>query len=152
MAVDRLRFQVVELMPPTIDNGVLYISLEYMTAVHRCCCGCGERVVTPIGPTDWSITFHGDTVSLNPSVGNWGLACRSHYLVRRSKVEWASRWSQDRIDASRRADHLAKRRQFDGITSRDTSYAEDSQATSDAISRPGRLNRFRRWLRRRGPS
>jgi hypothetical protein len=150
MAVDHLRFQVVELMPPTIDDGILYISLKYMTAVHRCCCGCGERVVTPISPTDWSVTFHGDTVSLHPSVGNWGLACGSHYIFRRSRVEWAPRWSQERIDAGRRADHLAKQQQFDGGVQRGISPAGGGKSTREPIARGRRMRRLTRWFSRQG--
>ena len=150
MAVDRLTYRVVELMPPTIEDGVLYISLEYMTAVHRCRCGCGERVVTPIGPTDWSVTFHGDTVSLHPSIGNWGLACASHYVVRRGRVEWKPRWSQERIDAGRQADHLAKQRHFDGATSGQGTSARDAAATRDPEARSRWTRWFRGWSSRRG--
>lgn len=113
MVVERLGFRVVEFMPFDLEEGVLYVSLEYMTALHRCCCGCGEKVVTPIGPTDWSVTFHGDSASLWPSIGNWGLSCRSHYILRRGEVVWAPSWSQTRIDAARRADHFAKEAQFE---------------------------------------
>jgi hypothetical protein len=151
MGADRLRYRVVELMPP-IEDGVLYISLEYMTAVHRCCCGCGERVVTPIGPTDWSVTFHGDTVSLHPSVGNWGLACASHYIVRRGHVEWAPRWSQERIAAERLVDCLAKQRHFEGATSRHGHSVPGAAAARDpkARSRWTRWTRWTRWFSRRG--
>lgn len=113
MRSDHLGYEVVEHMPEVIEEGVLYVSLEYLTSVHRCCCGCGERVVTPIGPTDWSLTFHGDTVSLHPSIGNWGLACSSHYVLRRGRVEWSGPWSRDRIEAGRRADFVAKERLYD---------------------------------------
>jgi len=108
MATDQLDHRFVELMPSTIDEGILYISLEYRTVLHRCCCGCREKVVTPIGPTDWSVTFHGDSVSLDPSVGNWALPCSSHYLIKRGRVVWARQWSQGRIDASRHAEQETK--------------------------------------------
>jgi hypothetical protein len=150
MAVERLSYRVVELMPPTIEDGVLYISLEYMTAVHRCGCGCGERVVTPIGPTDWSVTFHGDTVSLHPSIGNWGLACESHYVVRRGRVEWKPRWSQERIDAGRQADHRAKQRHFDEAASGQAPPVRSAARSRDPEAR-GRWTRwFRGWSSRRG--
>lgn len=130
--VERLRHQVVELMPATIEEGVLYISLEYLTVIHRCCCGCMEKVVTPIGPTDWSVTFHGDSVSLHPSIGNWGLACESHYVIRRSAVEWASAWSKPRIDAERRADRAAKEAFFNNSAS---SQEPQSQSASQPATR-----------------
>lgn len=132
MATDQLDYRVVELMPASIDEGILYISLEYRTVVHRCCCGCGEKVVTPIGPTDWSVTFHGDSVSLSPSVGNWALPCSSHYFVRAGEVVWAGRWSQQRIDAGRRDDLADKERRYgdvSGVTSQSAGATSHGVAT-----------------------
>jgi hypothetical protein len=48
-----LEHRFVRNAPRELEPGVLYISMEYATAVHSCCCGCGERVVTPFTPTDW---------------------------------------------------------------------------------------------------
>ena len=31
--------QYVELMPGQLEDGVLYISEKYGTAIHKCCCG-----------------------------------------------------------------------------------------------------------------
>jgi hypothetical protein len=31
--------------------------VAFRTAAHCCCCGCGEEVVTPFTPTDWSMTL-----------------------------------------------------------------------------------------------
>lgn len=95
-------------VPRELEPGVLYISMEYATAVHSCCCGCGERVVTPFTPTDWSMEFDGETVSLSPSVGNWNQACRSHYVVKRNQVIDAGPWSAARIEAERQRDKKAK--------------------------------------------
>lgn len=146
MAVDRLRHHFVELMPPELETGVIYISFEYLTAIHRCCCGCGERVVTPIGPTDWSVTFHGDSVSMYPSIGNWGLACGSHYVIRHGRVEWAGTWSRKRIEAARRADHVAKERLFERAT--DPSVLVAASEPSSCAT-PDRRRWWRRWVGRR---
>lgn len=104
----RLEHRFVQNIPETLDDGVLYVSIEYATAVHRCCCGCGAEVVTPFSPTDWNMTFNGDTVSLSPSVGNWRLPCRSHYIVRHGKVLEAGLWDDERIEAAIESDHRAK--------------------------------------------
>lgn len=76
----------VEYIPSELEEGILYVSIDYCVAVHRCYCGCGSEIVTPIAPTGWKITFDGDTVSLTPSIGNWNLSCRSHYWIERNKV------------------------------------------------------------------
>ena len=41
-----LEHRFVRNVPRELEPGVLYISMEYATAVHSCCCGCGERVVS----------------------------------------------------------------------------------------------------------
>jgi hypothetical protein len=57
--------------------------------------------VTPLAPTEWSLTFDGETVSLDPSVGNWSLDCQSHYWIRRDTARWAERWSPAEIRTAR---------------------------------------------------
>lgn len=89
----------VEYIPQNLEDGVLYISTKYATAVHKCCCGCGSEVVTPLSPKDWYLVFDGRSVSLYPSIGNWSLACRSHYWIKNSEVVWARKWSDKEIAA-----------------------------------------------------
>jgi hypothetical protein len=75
-------------VPRSLEPGVLYVSMEFGTTVHACCCGCGEQVVTPLAPNDWSLLYDGQTVSLWPSIGNWNMHCRSHYVIQRNEVVW----------------------------------------------------------------
>ena len=105
-------FQFVEFMPNTLDEGVLYISMAYATASHMCFCGCGKKVVTPLSPTDWRLTFNGDTVSLDPSVGNWSFPCRSHYILQSNRVIWAGAMSDGQIRAGRENDARDKARYY----------------------------------------
>ncbi|WP_260101967.1 DUF6527 family protein [Phaeobacter inhibens] len=86
--------------------------MEYGTAAHSCCCGCGEEVVTPFTPTDWKMIFDGETVSLNPSIGNWTLACRSHYVIKRGRVIEAGPWTDEQVAAERLRDQKAKSRHY----------------------------------------
>lgn len=100
----------VEFIPgkDVMKDGVIYVSFEYDTAVHNCLCGCGEQVVTPLSPTDWKLTYNGETISIYPSIGNWGFECRSHYWIRNGKVIWADIWSEQRILSGRKADQRTK--------------------------------------------
>ena len=109
--VSRLRHEFVEYIPEGPENGVLYVSMAYATAVHNCCCGCGREVVTPFSPTDWKLVFDGESVSLTPSIGNWSFDCQSHYWIERDVVRWAGRWSREEIDAGRKRDQIAKAHQ-----------------------------------------
>ena len=89
MKASELRPEYVDLMPKVIEEGVLYISKKYGTAVHKCCCGCGQKVVTPLKPTEWSLSVSTGGVSLPPSIGNWSFPCRSHYWIRDNRVVWS---------------------------------------------------------------
>ena len=121
------RHQFVEVIPASIEESCLYVSLEYGSAAHLCACGCGTKVVTPIQPTDWSITFDGETVSLHPSVGNWSFPCRSHYWINQGTVHWAKQWSDERIAAGRAYDRWAKEGYFTGSAAN----RQQAQAKSD---------------------
>ena len=108
----KLTHEFVEFIPTDLRDGVLYVSVAYATATHRCCCGCGREVVTPLTPTDWKLIFDGETISLDPSIGNWSFPCQSHYWIRREKVQWAPSWSREEVDVGRARDRAAKNRQF----------------------------------------
>lgn len=102
----------VEFIPMEIEEGVIYISVEYRTAVHFCVCGCRNKVVTPLSPNDWEFTFDGKTVSLSPSIGNWSFECKSHYWITKSKVEFARQWSATEINSNRHSDKAKKKKYF----------------------------------------
>jgi hypothetical protein len=76
----KLSHKFIEVIPEYLEDGILYISIEHCVAIHKCACGCGKEVVTPISPNRWKLIFDGETVSLNPSIGNWSFKCQSHYL------------------------------------------------------------------------
>lgn len=112
--VTNLNHEFVEYVPEELKDGTLYVSLTFATASHKCCCGCGNEVVTPLSPTDWKITFDGESISLDPSIGNWSFDCKSHYWIENSTVKWARRMSREQIEAGRAYDRLAKKRYFEG--------------------------------------
>jgi hypothetical protein len=86
MKCTRLETRFVSHIPEQLEEGVWYVSLDYAVAAHRCCCGCGAEIVTPFTPKGWKITFDGESLSLWPSVGNWTLPCRSHYVIKNNRV------------------------------------------------------------------
>lgn len=103
-----LSHNFVKNIPEKIEDGILYISVEYGTAIHKCCCGCGNKVVTPFSPTDWKLIFDGETVSLRPSIGNWNFECQSHYWITNNTIEWAPKWSKKQIEEGRNHDNSNK--------------------------------------------
>jgi|ERR1035438_1754702 hypothetical protein len=109
----RIRHEFVEFIPKERQEGVLYISIPYATTVHNCFCGCGLKVVTPISPVGWKLTFDGDTVTLSPSIGSSSFPCRSHYFIRRNTVVWCRNLSQEEIEWGRARDLKARDRYFE---------------------------------------
>jgi hypothetical protein len=140
--------EFVEYIPRQLDDGVLYVSIQYCTAVHKCACGCGNKVVTPISPTDWQILFDGEGVSLSPSVGNWGFPCRAHYWIRSNRVVWAKAWSPDQIARGRARESRSRAEYF----ARRSGQVPGEAAHSAPAAPPTRRRRFARishWWRQR---
>ncbi len=139
----------VQYIPEQLDPGVLYVSREYSTASHLCCCGCGEEVVTPLNPTDWALTIERGGVTLFPSVGNWSFACRSHYWIRLGRVEWAGDMEQWKIDRIRTFDHARKDAYF---LSSNKARAKQVEANPELAPRgrgqqADRLEWLAKWLK-----
>jgi len=98
----RFKYQFVDLIPDKINQDIIYISTKYKSAIHLCACGCGNEVVTTLSPCDWCVIFDGNSVGLYPSIGNWGLPCRSHYWILNNNVRWAPKWTQEQVASRRR--------------------------------------------------
>jgi hypothetical protein len=109
MPITQLQHRFVDGFPDRLQPGVLYISIEFASMSHLCCCGCGREVITPLSPKDWKFTYDGASVSVHPSIGNWSLPCRSHYIIQSGRIRWAGDWSDEQISASRHRDLVAKR-------------------------------------------
>lgn len=107
-----ITFEFVDAVPSPREESKLYISIKYRTAIHSCFCGCGMKVVTPIRPTGWSLTYDGDSVSLAPSVGNWSFKCRSHYFIRKNRAIPAGDMDQAGIEAGRARDRAIRDEYF----------------------------------------
>lgn len=103
----------VRYMPKTLEAGVLYVSDEFFTAAHLCACGCGSKIRTPLGPTEWSVTDTPDGPTLWPSVGNWQQQCQSHYWFDRGEVVWGEAWSAVQAAAGRTHEAARRRAYYD---------------------------------------
>lgn len=99
MKVDQITIENVELAPKQLVAGRLYVSEKYSVALHLCCCGCGEKVVTPLSPAEWRIDVRQGRASLFPSIGNWSMACKSHYWIRNGQVVWGAGMSKRQMRA-----------------------------------------------------
>jgi hypothetical protein len=136
-----LNHEFVQTFPEKLKDGTLYVSMDYATAAHRCCCGCGREVITPLSPTDWKLTYDGRSVSLYPSVGNWSFDCRSHYWIDKGKVLWADDWSEDMIAFGRSRDRRVKDTYYSSQKNAGINISPNEPPTNDSL-----WIRFGRWL------
>ena len=154
MQYRKLEHCFVDHFPDALEGGILYVSLEYGSAAHSCCCGCGEEVVTPLTPTDWRITYNGDSITLSPSVGNWTLPCRSHYLIDRGRVIEALPWTDKEIKAERIRDQRAKQAYYGHPAEPSISFQavpaeEAAEPLAETMDRPCKsmAERILGWMR-----
>ncbi len=145
MRFTHLQHRFVPHIPEKLEPKVLYISMEYATAAHSCCCGCGEEVVTPFTPTDWRMTFDGETISLSPSIGNWNLRCRSHYVIKCGRVIEAGPWSDEQIAAERERDQAAKALYYGAPRSTEVVKSEPV-VNAPSVKAAGIWSWIRRWV------
>jgi len=141
-----LSHRFVEYVPDELEAGVIYVSITFATAIHRCCCGCGSEVVTPLSPTDWALTYDGESISLDPSVGNWGFPCKSHYWIERNRVIWAPPWTDREIAEGRVRNYQAKERRVRGRGSGLSGLGTSQESARAAPVRPGFWARLKNWL------
>jgi hypothetical protein len=140
-----LKHEFVEFIPEDVRDETIYISMRYATASHKCCCGCGQKVVTPLRPTDWKLIFDGKTISLDPSIGNWSFECRSHYWIRNNRVKWAAQWSQEEVEAGRSNDQFTKKRYFD--TANDDSALVAQVTAAPPKNKSSSWQKMKEWWR-----
>lgn len=145
----RLDHEFTHYIPERLEDGKLYVSVAFATVVHLCCCGCGNEVVTPLSPTDWQLIFDGEAVSLDPSIGNWSLPCRSHYWIRRGRVRWARRWSEAEVQAGRAQDRRSKERFFGEVPHPIQPESEVAELPQPARSGQAFWRKLMRWWRAR---
>ncbi len=109
----KIEMRHVEFMPKILEPNLLYVSEKYSTAAHLCACGCGAKIRTPLGPTEWSVSQGARGPTLWPSVGSWQQPCRSHYVITNGEVTWASQWSAAQVQAGRQREHLSRESYFE---------------------------------------
>ena len=130
--MNEIVLQRVVAMPREFAPGILYVSDEFGVAGHLCACGCGSKVVVPLGPVEWTFTERGGRPSLRPSIGNWQLPCRSHYVIRDGQIVWAGNWTEAQVQSGRRVEDK-RRHEYYAARARERSL----------------LSRLWRWIARR---
>lgn len=126
----KIKLQYVTYMPKELQAGVLYVSEEFGAVAHLCPCGCGSKIRTPLGPTEWSLSVTNRGPSLFPSIGNWQIPCKSHYWIKDGKIIWAGQWTPEQIAAGRRKEKERRHTYYDNL------------------KQHGILQRFKNWIKK----
>lgn len=96
-----IELQRVEFIPKVLESEILYVSERFKVAAHLCPCGCGTKIVTPLGACEWSFSVKRRRPTLDPSIGNWQIPCRSHYWIRNGRIEWSHAWTEEEVQTGR---------------------------------------------------
>jgi hypothetical protein len=136
----RVDHEFVAFIPEQLKEGRVYVSIPYATASHLCLCGCGQKVVTPLSPAGWKLTFDGETVSFHPSIGNWSFKCQSHYWIKSNRVQWAGRLTGDEIAHNRAHDRAVRQTHYGAQTGK-------ALESAPAEPKPKSSVRARFWAR-----
>lgn len=147
-----LTHKFVELIPRELEADTIYVSIPYATVIHNCCCGCGNRVVTPLSPTDWKLIFDGRSISLEPSIGNWSFPCRSHYWITKNRVVWSYEWSDEEVAEGRRKDARARVGYYGNSNANKAGApGTKSEAKIRRKKRNGLKNNIKKWFGMKSP-
>lgn len=153
----RFKHEVVGSIPEVLKPNTLYVTTDGDVAGHLCACGCAREVITPLSPTDWSVSLERRGATLYPSIGNWAFPCRSHYFISDGAVVWARNMSDKAIAQGRRRDKARKQRYYELQTTPQSTPASQAGGTPPALPAPtvtavsspsgkGRLAWWRRLL------
>lgn len=139
--------EFVESAPQDLQDGVIYISDRFRTALHKCCCGCGREVVTPLNPAGWAYHRDGRSITLKPSIGNWSFPCKSHYLIIRNEVVWAETMSAQQIARVKVRDALDQEEYIKRCNKEKLRFTQDASKVAAQSSRiSGFLKKVIHWL------
>src|SRR6266704_3689378 len=141
-----LAYEFVEFIPDELKELTLYISIIYCTATHKCCCGCGREVVTPLSPTGWRLIFDGKAVSLYPSIGSWSLPCQSHYFITKNKVVWAQEWTNKQIARGRAREARVSERYYANSQHLDAAETPSASPAAGSKCKKSLWQKMKKWF------
>lgn len=110
--IDKVKLLEVKYLPQELDSGILYVSKKYSIVGHLCPCGCGNKIITPLGSTEWKLKIRKGKPTLYPSLGNWQLSCKSHYWIIDGEIEWSYQWDDDQIKRGQKAEDMRRKFYF----------------------------------------
>ena len=121
----------VDDMPLSLEPGNLYISVKHRLTEHLCACGCGTEVSLPLSRSEWRIEYDGEFVSISPSIGNWRLPCRSHYIIENGTHALGPCLTQKEIQTGRARDAKPRRPISQGDADRRVGGAVSTTGSGD---------------------
>lgn len=113
--MERIKLLKVHYLPKELEEGFLYVSEEFGVSGHLCPCGCKNKIITPLDPTEWSFKEVNGKPTLFPSIGNWQLPCKSHYWITDGVIEWSYQWSEEQIIEGREAEEEKRKSYYSNL-------------------------------------
>ena len=113
--MEKIKLLKVHYLPKELEEGFLYLSEEFGVAGHLCPCGCKNKIITPLDPTEWSFKEVNSTPTLYPSIGNWQIPCKSHYWIINGNIEWSYEWTEDEIIAGQKDEYRRRKSYYEKL-------------------------------------
>ena len=85
-------YELVERIPSTLQNGIVYHTEEFEIACLLCACGCGHKI-TLLVPDSHRVIGDSGFATIRPSIGVFDSECKSHYIITEGNVEWLPAFS-----------------------------------------------------------
>lgn len=88
---------IVEVIPDTLEEGILYISNIFKCSNHLCACGCKQQTYLPFKyisinneERGWEHNNNNGLITIRPSIGNFSgeKPYHAHYHITNNKIEW----------------------------------------------------------------
>lgn len=114
--LSKIKLRHVHYIPKDLESGILYVARDFDAVAHLCPCGCGSKIRTPLGPTEWFLEETAAGPTLTPSIGNWQQTCQSHYWIHEGKIIWSSQWAHEEIVAGRRLEEERRFAYYDALS------------------------------------
>jgi hypothetical protein len=142
--ISMIRPEFVEFVPKGTRRRRLVRVDPVQHGVHKCACGCGNKVTLPISPAKWRYLWNDERISFWPSVGNHSFPCKSHYWIEQNQIEWTLTMSTGEIEKNRASDRAERRRYLESRRNELSAEPAQDQGTYGR----GLIDRLRGLIRR----
>jgi hypothetical protein len=146
MTIHRFQHVFVESFPDDLEPSMLYVSMDFASVAHKCACGCGLPIYTPLTPLGWRLIYDGESISLYPSLAHDGAPCRSHYWIQRNTIRWGNALSKEQAQHIHQSTMASLDRFYEQRAAPQAPVEQGALISAAPSTQDPRWKRIWRWL------